>query len=53
MTQQKRLILVLGINVVMIASLLIVERASHSLGVLAAGGDYIFTASARSTGRVG
>jgi len=41
MTQQKRLILVLGINVVMIASLLIVGRASHSLGVLAAGGDYM------------
>lgn len=41
MTQLKRLSLVLGINVVMIASLLIVGLASHSLGVLAAGGDYV------------
>ena len=40
MTQMKRLLLVLGINVVMIAGLLIVGLASHSLGVLAAGGDY-------------
>ena len=39
MTQMKRLSLVLGINVVMIAGLLIVGLASHSLGVLAAGGD--------------
>ena len=41
MTQLKRLILVLGINVVMIAGLVIVGLASHSLGVLAAGGDYV------------
>jgi len=41
MTKLKRLSLVLGINVVMIASLLIVGLASHSLGVLAAGGDYV------------
>jgi len=41
MTQQKRLILVLGLNVAMIAGLLIVGLASRSLGVLAAGGEYI------------
>ena len=41
MTQQKRLVLVLVINVVMIAGLVIVGLASHSLGVLAAGGDYV------------
>lgn len=41
MTQQKRLILVLFINVVMIAGLVIVGLASKSLGVLAAGGDYV------------
>ncbi len=40
MTQQKRLGLVLGLNLVMIAGLVIVGLASHSLGVLAAGGDY-------------
>ncbi len=40
MTQQKRLGLVLGLNIVMIAALIIVGVASHSLGVLAAGGDY-------------
>ena len=40
MTQQKRLGLVLGINLVMIAGLVIVGLASHSLGVLAAGGDF-------------
>jgi hypothetical protein len=36
MTQQKRLGLVLGLDVVMIAGLLIVGLATHSLGVLAA-----------------
>ena len=40
MSQQKRLGLVLGLNVLMIAGLLIVGLASHSLCVLAAGGDY-------------
>ena len=40
MTQQKRLGLVLGINLVMIAGLVIVGLTSHSLGVLAAGGDF-------------
>lgn len=40
MTQTRRLGLVLGLNVVMIAALLIVGLASHSIGVFAAGGDY-------------
>lgn len=40
MTQAKRLTLVLAINVAMIAGLIIVGLSSHSLGVLAAGGDY-------------
>ena len=40
MSQQKRLGLVLGLNVAMIVGLLFVGLASRSLGVLAAGGDY-------------
>ena len=40
MTQQKRLGLVLGLNLIMIAGLVIVGLSSHSLGVLAAGGDF-------------
>lgn len=40
MTQQRRLGLVLGLNLVMIAGLVIVGSNSHSLGVLAAGGDF-------------
>jgi len=39
-SQQKRLAVVLGLNIVMIAGLLIVGLTSRSLGVLAAGGDY-------------
>jgi cobalt-zinc-cadmium efflux system protein len=39
-TQQKRLGLVLVLNLIMIAGLLVVGLTSHSLGVLAAGGDY-------------
>ena len=46
MTQQKRLAIVFGLNVAMIAGLLIVGLASHSLGVLAAGGDYVADAVA-------
>lgn len=41
MTQQKRLSLVLMLNVIMIGGLLLVGLRSHSLGVLAAGGDFI------------
>ncbi|MEO6509143.1 MAG: cation transporter, partial [Patescibacteria group bacterium] len=41
MTQTRRLALVLGLNIVMIAGLVLVGLATHSLGVLAAGGDYV------------
>jgi cobalt-zinc-cadmium efflux system protein len=40
MTQQKRLSLVLALNLVMITGLVLVGLSSHSLGVLAAGGDF-------------
>ncbi len=50
MKQEIRLILVLLLNLVMIAGLVIVGLASHSLGVLAAGGDYIADATAISLG---
>jgi cobalt-zinc-cadmium efflux system protein len=40
MTQQKRLSLVLALNLLMIAGLVLVGMSSHSLGVLAAGGDF-------------
>ncbi len=39
-SQVRRLSIVLGLNLTMIAGLLVVGLASHSLGVLAAGGDY-------------
>lgn len=41
MKQETRLGIVLGLNLAMIAGLLTVGLSSHSLGVLAAGGDYI------------
>ena len=40
MSQSKRLFIVLLLNVVMIAGLVIIGLSSHSIGVLAAGGDY-------------
>ena len=46
MSQEKRLILVLVLNLIMIAGLIIVGLSSHSLGVLAAGGDYVADAAA-------
>ncbi len=46
MSKERRLIIVLLLNVVMIAALVIVGIASHSLGVLAAGGDYAADAAA-------
>ena len=46
MTQEQRLVLVLMLNLGMIAGLLIVGISSHSLGVLAAGGDYLADAAA-------
>lgn len=41
MSQQQRLSLVLLVNVVMITGLIIVGLTAHSLGVLAAGGDFV------------
>jgi len=50
MKQETRLILVLLLNLVMVAGLVIVGLASHSLGVLAAGGDYIADSTAIGLG---
>jgi cobalt-zinc-cadmium efflux system protein len=41
MTPEKRLGLVLAINVTMILALLLVGLLAHSLGVLASGADYL------------
>ena len=46
MTQTRRLLIVLALNILMIAGLLVVGFSSHSLGVLAAGGDYLLDSSA-------
>ena len=46
MSQEKRLVLVLVLNLAMIVSLIIVGLSSHSLGVIAAGGDYLADAAA-------
>jgi cobalt-zinc-cadmium efflux system protein len=40
LSQRRRLSILLGLNALMIVALLVVGFASHSLGVLAAGGDY-------------
>jgi cobalt-zinc-cadmium efflux system protein len=41
-----RLAIVLGLNLVLIAGLVVVGMSAHSLGVLAAGGDYLADATA-------
>jgi cobalt-zinc-cadmium efflux system protein len=41
MTKSRKLVLVLVANAAMVVALVIVGLASHSLGVLAAGGDYL------------
>lgn len=46
MTQTRRLSLVLFLNLLMIAGLVIVGLTAHSLGVLAAGGDYVADSAA-------
>ncbi len=46
MTREKRLVLVLILNLAMIGGLVVVGLSSHSLGVLAAGGDYLADAAA-------
>jgi cobalt-zinc-cadmium efflux system protein len=50
MSQQRRLSYVLLLNVAMITGLLIVGLTSHSLGVLAAGGDFIADSTAIALG---
>src|SRR5438128_594044 len=40
-TQQRRLALVLALNLATVAALVVVGLASHSLGVLSAGGDFL------------
>ncbi|MDQ1725413.1 MAG: cobalt-zinc-cadmium efflux system protein, partial [Frankiaceae bacterium] len=46
MSQRRRLTIVLALNVTMIVGLLVVGLISHSLGVVAAGGDYIADSTA-------
>ncbi len=50
MSQQARLGLVLGLNLIMITGLVVVGLASHSLSVLAAGGDYVADSTAIALG---
>jgi cobalt-zinc-cadmium efflux system protein len=45
-SQSQRLALVLGLNLALVAALLIVGVTAHSLGVLAAGVDYLADAAA-------
>lgn len=52
MTQTKRLVVVLGLNIAMVAGLVIVGLSSHSLGVLAAGSDYIADSTAIGLGLI-
>ena len=49
-TQTRRLAIVLGLNLAMIVALVIVGLAAHSLGVLAAGGDYVADSAAIALG---
>ena len=46
MSRVRRLIVVLALNVVLVAGLVVVGLAAHSLGVLAAGADYLADAAA-------
>lgn len=50
MSQRRRLAILLALNVAMIAGLVIVGFAAHSLGVLAAGGDYVADSTAIGLG---
>jgi len=49
-SQRKRLSILLALNIAMIAGLVIVGLTAHSLGVLAAGGDYIADSTAIGLG---
>lgn len=46
MSRKVRLLIVLGLNLALIAALVVVGVTAHSLGVLAAGGDYLVDAGA-------
>jgi cobalt-zinc-cadmium efflux system protein len=46
MSQLRRLVIVLALNLAMIVALVVVGLASHSLGVIAAGGDYVADSTA-------
>ena len=46
MSRVQRLVVVLGLNVVLVAGLVVVGLTAHSLGVLAAGADYLGDAAA-------
>lgn len=50
MSQRRRLSLLLSLNIATIAGLLIVGLRAHSLGVLAAGGDYVADSAALGLG---
>lgn len=52
MSQRRRLMLLLSLNIAMIAGLLIVGLRAHSLGVLAAGGDYVADSAAIGLGLI-
>ena len=46
MSRSRRLVIVLGLNLLLVVSLVLVGRSAHSLGVLAAGADYLADAAA-------
>ena len=50
MSQRRRLTVVLVLNLAMIAGLVVVGFSAHSLGVLAAGGDYVADSAAIALG---
>ncbi len=50
MSQRRRLTVVLALNLTMIVSLVLVGLSAHSLGVLAAGGDYVADSTAIGLG---
>lgn len=50
MTQRRRLTIVLCLNLVMLVGLVVVGLSAHSLGVLAAGGDYVADSAALGLG---
>jgi len=50
MSQRRRLTVVLALNLTMIVALVLVGLSAHSLGVLAAGGDYVADSTAIGLG---